>query len=83
MIKLGDKARDKVSGFAGIVTAKTEWLNIRFQINAQKPKGSKPAAKWFDENQIVRIGGGIKGTKKEHTGGARHARPQRSDPGRV
>jgi len=85
MIKLGDKVKDKVSGFSGIATAKTEWLNkcVRINITAQKLKDGKPVDEWFDEDQIVRIGNGINGPKKAYTGGARHCCPRRKDAARM
>ena len=40
MIKLGDKVRDKITGFMGIAVAKTEFLNGCIQFNVL-PKGDK------------------------------------------
>ena len=39
-IKLGDKVRDKITGFMGIAVAKTEFLNGCIQFNVL-PKGDK------------------------------------------
>ena len=54
-MKLGDKVRDKVSGFEGIVTARTEWLNgcIRWSISPRVGEDGKlPDDSWFDEQQV-------------------------------
>ena len=81
MIKLGDKVKDRVSGFVGIATARAEWLNrcIRINITAQTLKDGKSVDEWFDEDNVIRIGVGVNKPKKEYTGGARHANPQRKD----
>jgi len=81
MIKLGEKGKDIVSGFVGIATARTEWLNkcIRIQLTSQKLKDGKPIDDWFDEDQIIRINKGVNAPKKEYTGEARHHNPQRKD----
>jgi hypothetical protein len=43
-IKLGDKVRDKVSGFVGIATSKTEFMNgcIQYDIIPKVGKDNKP-----------------------------------------
>ena len=81
MIKLGEKGKDIVSGFTGIATAKTEWLNkcIRIQLTSQKLKDGKPVEEWFDESQVVKIGRGINEPEKRYTGGPRYHTPQRKD----
>lgn len=51
----GDRVRDRVTGFEGMVVARTEWLNgcIRVQVAAEKIKDSgKPVEIVFDEQQI-------------------------------
>lgn len=57
---LGDKARDKVTGFTGIVIARTEWLHgcARITIQPQKldpVKGTPVEAHAFDELQCERV----------------------------
>ena len=44
VIELGDLARDTVTGFTGVVTAKTKWLNgcERLMLQSQKLKDGKP-----------------------------------------
>lgn len=71
-IKLGDKVRDKVSGYEGIATSRTEYLNGCFQIEitARLKKGKTPSAEEIsglslDEQQLERIGNGINTPKKK------------------
>ena len=55
MIKLGDRVKDKVTGFTGIVIARTEWLYgcVRYGIQAEELKDGKPLeAQWLDEKQL-------------------------------
>lgn len=54
-INLGDKVRDKVSGFAGIVIGRTEWLYgcVRCIVQSQELKDGKPVdAVQVDEPQL-------------------------------
>ena len=56
-INLGDKCKDKISGFNGICTGKAEWLYActKVCVTPQKiiAKTYKPAeSDWFDEPQI-------------------------------
>lgn len=60
MINLGSIARDKITGFVGVVIAKTEWLNgcRRFTIQPQELKDGRPIeACSFDEQQVDEIEG--------------------------
>ena len=55
MIELGKKARDTISGFEGIVTARHEYLYgcKRVSVTPQKLQEGKPiACEWFDEGQL-------------------------------
>ena len=54
-IKLGDKARDSISGFVGVVVAITEWLNgcQRILIQPQMLHEGKPVeSQTFDAEQV-------------------------------
>lgn len=54
-VKLGDKARDKISGFTGTVTSKHEYLNgcIRVSISPNELKDGKPIESCaFDIEQV-------------------------------
>lgn len=54
-MNLGDKVRDRITGFTGILIAKTEWLNgcVRAVIQPQAlEKGKVIEATTFDINQL-------------------------------
>lgn len=55
-LELGKKARDTVSGWEGILTARYEYMNgcVRYEISAKDENG-KPEAFAFDEQQIVMV----------------------------
>lgn len=56
-IQLGDKCKDLVTGYEGVVVARTEWLNgcIRVTLQCDKlDKDGKPQDTYtFDEPQLV------------------------------
>ena len=71
-IKLGDKVRDKVSGYFGIATSRTEYLNGCFQSESTPKikKGKTPSVEEIagvaiDEQQLERIGCGINTPEKK------------------
>lgn len=71
-IKLGDKVRDKVTGFEGIATSRTEYLNGCFQIEITPKMKKKDAIKpedlvgmAIDEQQLERVGNGINTPEKK------------------
>lgn len=69
MIKLGNKVKDIVSGFTGIATAKVVYLNgcVQFCVNPPMPKNGKGEyikGRYFDEEQLKKVTGGIKIKKK-------------------
>lgn len=56
MVKLGDKAKDIVSGFEGIAVGKTIWLNGCTRVGLQSDilQDGKPIdTQWFDAPQLV------------------------------
>ncbi len=58
-IKLGDIAKDSITGFQGVVVARTRWLtNVdRLTIAPQEVRDGKPvASRSFDETQLEHIG---------------------------
>ncbi len=62
MINLGDRAKDKVSGFTGIVVGRTEWLHgcVRVTIQPEEMKDGKPIEPMtFDELQLELVAAGI------------------------
>jgi hypothetical protein len=71
MIRLGEKVKDLVSGFEGIVTAKVEYLNgcIQYCIKPKQGKdGKMPESHYIDEKQLIVIGKGLC-VKSKPTGG--------------
>ncbi len=57
-IPLGAKARDKVTGYTGIVIAHTEWLYgcLRYVLQSQEMKDGKPVDSIsFDEDALELI----------------------------
>jgi hypothetical protein len=66
MEKLGKKAKDKVTGFEGIITSKHIYLTGCAQYGLQPSidkDGKVPDMKYFDEGRLEIIGEGI--TAKE------------------
>lgn len=54
-IELGDEAKDKITGYSGIVVAITEWLHAcrRITIQPKEMKDGQPAGNYtFDEPQV-------------------------------
>lgn len=55
MIKLGDKVRDRISGYEGIATGKFEYINgcVRWGVQAKVDKeGKMPDTMVIDEGQL-------------------------------
>lgn len=71
--KLGDRAKDAVTGFEGIVIGRTEYLNgcIRFGIQPQKVtrEGKVADSEWFDEKQLIVTADEAVTVAKKATGG--------------
>jgi len=74
-IKLGDKAKDKISGFEGIVTAEVKFLNgcDRLQITPDKlnTDGSLIDGEYFDRPQLQRVKEKKIKVEKNNNGGDR------------
>lgn len=73
-LELGLKAKDKISGMTGILTARCEFLTgcNRYCISPQELKDGRPIeGMYFDEAQIEIISDGIK--QSEVTGKERGA----------
>jgi len=75
-IKLGDKVKDRVSGFIGIVTERIECLNgcLRYGLHETVVKGQKNEFRTIeiDQQQAEKVNDGINKktpTKKTGTGG--------------
>jgi len=61
MINLGQRGRDKVTGFEGILTGRAEYLYGCMQYCLVPPAkdGKCGDSQWFDEGRIEVIGAGI------------------------
>jgi hypothetical protein len=62
MIKLGQKVKDKVTGFTGIATSKVEYLNgcVQFCVKPEMVKpGEMPEGVYLDDMQLEVIGDGV------------------------
>ena len=87
-IKLGDKVRDRVTGYEGIATSKTEFLNgcIQIEVTPKLKKGAimKPEEIMgigIDLGQLEKIGDGVnakKPIKKSTNGGPMRMVPRRA-----
>ena len=56
MIKLGDKVKDKITGFEGVTVAKAIYLNgcVSYEVRAQRLKDGKMLdTVWIDEQQLT------------------------------
>ena len=55
MIELGDKVKDSISPFGGIVVAEIKYMNgcKRYQIQREKLEGGKIITEWIDEEQLI------------------------------
>jgi len=85
-IKLGDRVKDTVTGFVGIVTCISDWLNgcRRLTIQPEETRDGRPLdAFTFDAEQIklVKVGA-VPGPESEH-GGPSIPPVQRKDPPRL
>jgi hypothetical protein len=61
-MKNGDRVKDKVSGYAGIVVAEHRYLNgcVRLSVQSEKlVEGKPPEAQAFDVEQLVLVKGGV------------------------
>lgn len=79
----GDRVRDRISGFTGIVTGRTDFLNgcIRYAVTPEKVKtGQTHEPTWFDEQQLeLKKAGAIK-VVPLRAGGPRPDAPRLADP---
>lgn len=85
-IELGDRVKDKVSGYIGVVVAVTTWLNgcARMGVQAETVKKNEQPkdAAWFDEFQLKLVRKGIVKTVSRDTGGPRSEPQRAADPKR-
>ncbi len=75
MIKLGQKVRDKITGFEGIATSKAEYLNgcIQFCVRPRIDKEGKcQDGEYFDVEQLEPLEESINTTSTPSGGGIRN-----------
>lgn len=82
MKNLGDEVKDTITGFKGIVVARTEWLNgcARVTVQPQKLKsdGTPVESQTFDEFQLVVLKSAKMAVGRRDTGGPRPEPQQKS-----
>lgn len=84
-MKLGDKVKDSVTGFTGIVTARTTFLHgcVRCGVQSDKLKDGKPVdAVWIDEPQLSLVKAAVVKEGKHDDGGPCPSTPQRAPDAR-
>ena len=61
MLLLGKKAKDKITGFEGILTAKAQYLYgcTQYCLTPPAKDGKTLTSEWFDEGRIEVIGEGV------------------------
>lgn len=72
MINVGDKVRDLVTGFEGIVVGKTEWINNCVTVGVKprvKDDGTIIEAHWFDVPQLELIERNVVARTSQNVGG--------------
>lgn len=76
----GDEVKDTITGFAGVVVARTEWLNgcIRYVVQSRKlGKDDKPVDMSVDEPQLVYLHPPKPKKEPKKRPGGPHDSPQR------
>lgn len=61
MIELGKKARDKITGFEGIIIGRCQYLTgcDQYGLVPRAVDGKIEGSQWFDEGRIEVIGEGV------------------------
>lgn len=61
MIDLGKKAKDKITGFEGIITGRAQYLYgcDQYLVTPPAKDGAKIEAYWFDEGRLEVTGQGV------------------------
>lgn len=79
--KMGKQARDKVTGFEGIITARCEYLTgcAQYGISPPAKDGKVENTLYFDEGRVEVIGAGVtaESVASAKTGGPNRDAPQR------
>jgi hypothetical protein len=78
-LKLGDRVVSRLSGFSGVVVARSVWLYgcVRYGVQAEELKDGIPLeAQWFDDGELVKASGSVKGgPSRERTATRKDPRP--------
>lgn len=79
MIELGKKARDRITGFEGVITGRAQYLTgcDQYVLTPSVKDGSYQASQWFDEGRLEITGAGIDAAS---VAGPRPGGPQRDAP---
>jgi hypothetical protein len=80
MLEIGKKAKDKVTGFEGIIIGRIEYLTGCDQyglVPEYKGSGELPKSEWFDVGRLEIIGDGITATQVQS---AKPGGPNRDAP---
>jgi hypothetical protein len=88
MIELGSKVKHVITGFEGIATSRTRYINgcVRYAVMAEELKDGAVNELYFDEQELMRTGDGIVAVVREQQiqpdrpGGSRNVPPPPRDP---
>lgn len=83
-VELGDVAKDRITGFKGVVISITKWMNgcVRLQLQPQELREGKPIeTQSFDVEQIVLVKS-AKPALASPTGGPKPQPTRNADPTR-
>ncbi len=73
MLKLGSKVIERFTGFQGVITARTEYLNgcIRYAVQSETltDQSKFPEAEWIDHQQLKVIEPPLEEETKDNNGG--------------
>lgn len=79
MIKLGQKGRDKITGFDGIIVGRAQYLTgcDQYALAPLARDGKIEPSQWFDEGRIEVTGAGV---SADEVAGPKPGGPQRDTP---
>lgn len=78
-VKNGDKARDVITGFEGVITATAHYLTgcdqVLIKPTSLDKENNTRKGEWFDVEQVERVGDGITLPRIRKTGGPQSDAP--------
>lgn len=81
MVTLGSKVRDTITGFEGIATGNSTYLNGCISIcitRSELTKDGEPKVEWFDEQRVEVVeSGAFRAQPSAATAGGPHSTPPR------